>query len=166
MVKRSAILALSVLLISLSFISASFAEDDFFIRMVTGNNQTTAQTDATYGWTQEPWLYISLPSPVFSYTITWWNLSGTPTWISNLTTNDQGKTELWSNVADWFNEPGSRHTGLWNVKAIYTADGQAYSKETTFTVTPEPISSALFLLGGVGLTAWQIRRKKKLNSKS
>ncbi len=161
MAKRTLLATVSVLLISLSFISASFAIDDLSILMVTDNGSTTPQPGSTYSWTQAPWLYLQLPSTVFSYTITWWNLSGIPTYSSVLTTNDEGNTETWNSLADWFNVGGSRHEGLWNIRALYSSGGTDIIKETTFTVTPEPISSALFLIGGVGLAAWQIRRKKK-----
>jgi len=48
--------------------------------------------------------------------------------------------------------------GLWGLQADYSYPGaSAITKTTTFTIIPEPISSALFLLGGAALFA---RRRK------
>ena len=53
-----------------------------------------------------------------------------------------------------------KKTGLWNVDAFYSyAAGGSGLKSTSFSVTPEPISSALFLLGGGALALRNFRKR-------
>ncbi len=53
----------------------------------------------------------------------------------------------------------------WTTGASYVNDTDKFIGARVYgNITPEPISSALFLIGGTALAAWQIRRKKKHNS--
>ena len=132
--------------------------------MVNEENSFSAQpgTPATYNWEKQPWLYFSVPSGIFAYSISWWNHIGDPvkTYNIELPNNTGNIWHGFSTFAEW---TAIRKAGDWTVRADYTnADGYSSTGEVPFKINavPEPISSALFLLGGGVIAVLKLRKRK------
>ncbi|MBI5418050.1 hypothetical protein HZA55_08930, partial [Candidatus Poribacteria bacterium] len=68
-------------------------------------------------------------------------------------TDDSDDDHSWSEVKKY---------GLWYIDAVYSKQsGEPGYLNTQVIFTPEPISSALFLLGGVVLGMKQYKKRKK-----
>jgi len=128
-----------------------------------GDTNPQPGTPATYNWDQSPWLYFTLPSGATTFSVSWWNYTGdiltTP--VFNVTA---GTTNVWhgfSNFEDW---AAIRKAGDWTVKADYSyfGGGPGTTGDISFKINavPEPISSALFLLGGGAMAVLKLRKKK------
>lgn len=114
---------------------------------------------STFGWDDKPWLYLKLPAAGVAETNSTWT---DPLGADSLTDeNVSGLIEVWLGFDNW-NE--IRRAGLWHVNAtydfLYTSDPSG-SGACTFTVTPEPVSSVLFLLGAGVLGAGLKKRSGK-----
>jgi hypothetical protein len=133
---------------------------------------------------QKPWLHISVPETDFyqDWTMSFWNYPapGASTFLSNNFSayaeyEKVGDSDIYLSFNDdvW---GALTKVGEWNISAsttLFTSSGspyywttlKAYSWDVDFTVTntPEPISSALFLLGAgaLGLKTYRSRNKKK-----
>ena len=142
--------------------SAFAVQPSFYIHM-TYNDGNTEDVVTTFGWEQQPYLYIHLPSEARTYTISWWDPPGGELFYDCFKVTI-GEDEVWHTLGDWFDDPdGSRQLGLWNVRADYSSFTGSGSDTTSFTVTPEPLSSVLFLIGGISLAAFG---RKKLRRRS
>ena len=104
-----------------------------------------------FGFDETPWLKINLNSTDAGITGWWKQQCSTGHDISenNIT---MGST-ITRPLTKW-NWPTSAEAGTYQVK-LYGYAAQS------FTVTPEPVSSILFLIGGASLVGFR-RRKKKL----
>ena len=67
--------------------------------------------------------------------------------------------DLWNSLDNW---DLHKRTGEWSVRAKWrNGIGDEKGKDlVNFTVTPEPVSSLLFLLGGAGLAVTGYRKRK------
>jgi hypothetical protein len=155
---------LTVVLVSLiAFSGLASAVTTADIVDADGSSAAQPGTPATYSWNQSPWLHFESPSSLFTYTVSWWNFTGDSLKTPSLEITS-GTTSVWSgfsNFADW---SAIRKAGNWTVRADYsTAGGAGTTGEIAFKVNavPEPISSALFLLGGATLAVRQYRKKGK-----
>ncbi len=137
--------------------------------MTVANGDTTHQPTtgtpavATYNWDQSPWLYFTIPSLAKTYTVSWWNYAGDN--ITDVSENAKGATALWHgfmNFSDW---AAIRKDGDWTVRADYSyaSGGPGTTGEIKFKINavPEPVSSALFLLGGGAIAVLKLRKRKK-----
>ena len=140
--------------------SAFAVFDEIFMTDAYGKNNRATDEVEIFGWNVQPWLYLDLPSTALTYTISWWNPVGTETFYSDYDITE-GTDEVWHTLDDWLDEGGPRQLGDWEVRADYSYSGGTYSDTTNFTVTPEPVSSALFLIGGVSLAAFGYRRRRR-----
>lgn len=113
-----------------------------------------------------PWVYLKLSekfNPQTDVTLSsanWISPSGNllyapnPAFYSN-------SLEQWIQLPDW---NSFKETGLWYLNAVSIYSNPFKGVNTgfsAFVVTPEPISSSLFLIGGGALAAFRIRRKIK-----
>jgi len=151
------IAGLAVVLFSIfALVNSAFA--DFEKIYTVGSEGSTTPKDS-FDWDEQPWLYLELPSSNWNVTGSWWkDPDGTPYFTGSLpTTSDK----IWLSLDNWFTV---REVGQWNVSAVYfyanpeDPVGGGFAK---FTVTPEPVSSILFLVGGASLAATRLRRRKK-----
>lgn len=134
--------------------------------MVDGDGSSTVQpgAPAVYNWNQSPWLYFLSPSNTFTYSVSWWNYTGDALKTPSVEITS-GTGNIWhgfSNPADWI---AIRKAGDWTVRADYSyANGYGSTGEVPFKINavPEPISSALFLLGGGAIAVLKLRRKKSV----
>ena len=72
--------------------------------------------------------------------------------------------QIWETPSLW---PDINESGLWETKVSWKAllsDGWTgyHNRSTSFTVTPEPVSSLLFVAGGASLAIFRYKRKKGL----
>jgi len=155
---------LSVLFLTCSASVFATAPSHVFdeIYMTSGNG--TYDVRDTFGWDETPWIYFKMPTDPnnFHFGI-------------KAPSNDKYKfldkevgSEFWVSLDNLFEDKdgGSmfswddiKEVGLWDLDAQYASLGSsaAGKGDLTFTITPEPISSLLFLIGGGALVA--IRRK-------
>lgn len=123
--------------------------------MYTAKNQYGPRV-STFDLNATPWLYLIEEKPGNNSTSFLWQ-NTTNNDIYNFTKNANGAT--WYNFND-FNWGTIKAKGDWNITATYTKSGDTYTQNHSFTVTPEPISSILFLLGGAGLALRQYKKRK------
>lgn len=145
--------------------------------MVTGNGSyTLSNYDAindeyNYAQGETPYVYIKLKLSELKLTsplkVLWsWSSFADPynTEIQYQVFNINGQAgdkEIWSGAPEpwWTNNGGP---GKWTVDIAWlNAQGALGTTTATFNVTPEPLSSALFLFGGVPVAAALLRKSKK-----
>ena len=162
---RNSLVVISCLIVFafLGFTHSAFAISQVSSAMVDADGSYTVQpgTPPTYTWTEQPWLSLKLPSSAFAYSVSWWTPEGATSSFSNLEITS-GTSSVWHSLSDWFAPGGSRKAGDWTVRADYSSAGGADSETFKFKVNavPEPVSSALFLVGGVALAVRQYRKRK------
>ena len=115
---------------------------------------------------ETPWLYAKLPevqSGDVTSLLTNWVDGGTAS-LDASEQNTDAIAEFWLTPSDW---DAVKHAGPWDIKTYFAVDkpgplaigdlygGSEVSPQVTnpyrFTVTPEPVSAVLFLLGGSAL---------------
>ena len=132
------------------------------IYMVDSYGSTVQQNFFDLGAT--PWVYFELPSGAGSQNIaiqTSWNYDGELQDFFSMVVQ-KGTTEVWYSADDW---DSMQALGTWCVVAQYDANSPFTSGKGTakFTVTPEPVSSVLFLAGSATL-GFRHFRKKRMNA--
>ncbi|MBN2097949.1 MAG: PEP-CTERM sorting domain-containing protein [Candidatus Omnitrophica bacterium] len=144
-----------LLFVIFSFTGQAFAIDTFYIHTTDGDQHT--DTVDTFGWNETPWLRIHLPREFLNATASWWQSPSSSYFFTG--TGPGTAPDLWLSLdsgqsasGDPVNWASVRALGLWTINAAgYFADNDIYSGVTSFTVTPEPVSGLLFLLGGLAL---------------
>ena len=155
-------MALAVLVFSLVLVSGTaFAKTYNITTVYTVDSYGSTTLQDTYAWDEVPWLYFELPTNAGSNMIvassSWYDESGD---LQYSISNDysKGTTQIWQTPGNNWNPL----LGDWSVTASYTAKGPKTNGTgaTSFTVTPEPISSILFLTGGATLGFRRFRKKR------
>jgi hypothetical protein len=169
MLKLKLIYSLVIFLISgfMVYLPKASAGDSFLdpylsFHTVAASGLTEATT--TFDLSEKPWLYINRDSEFYvteSDSIKWYSVSH-PNGVSieveldNIVWNGD-HTVAWVAFEDscWYDTLKNKE-GEWTI--ISKIGDDTNSAETSFTVTPEPVSSVLFLTGGAALF---LRRRKK-----
>ena len=153
------------------------------IRMVTGDNSTTTQPGSplsTYLYpTDAPWIHFVLPAAPTA--TDWSTIYMDWKWFNPVTSSfesqypvsqdrESGIVASWYSPLDW---TSIQKPGEWKVDATFkwwqddagtivdqTGSGSVGFLMSSQTVTPEPISAALFLIGGLALSTRKLFRKK------
>jgi len=179
--KRKIIIAgcslLILLAVSSKYVFASGPKD--FSEIYPVDNKFSVSEKTTFGWGEKPWIYLQLPDSGYEYDITksfWWDPveGGSKRHQADLILRNDAQRQVWVSFtnAKWFGSdgnPGLREAGDWKVMAFsqlfFSPNSVRAAGRTGFTVTPEPISSVLFLLGsGVLVGVSRIRKRKQVNS--
>lgn len=128
--------------------AAAYADYDDF--RITGALSTDTQTE--FGQSEIPWLWVDLNGALGIRG--WWAELPVSGDINDIAQLANGATTIWAPLTNWgWTTPAE--TGDYGVRL------KGYGNRF-FTVTPEPISSALFLFGGaaLGIRAYRKRSKK------
>ncbi len=158
------------LFLSLNFVTAAFASSFDEIYTVGDKYETTEKS--VFGWDEKPWLYIKLPDIGYEFDKTksfWWDPKGdddeSDKHKSNLIKREDSDNEMWLSFKDntWLK---IREVGEWEIKAkskLFFPDNPNVTINglAKCTVTPDPISSALFLLGAGALGSRSLLRKRR-----
>lgn len=159
---KKLIIGLSIFFILISIITnnanAYLLFEPFEAIYMTDSYGTTPKT--IFDWNEIPWLYIRLPEDGFNVTLAFWE-------SHDLTVNNSYAgyaQEIWLTLGEdkWYD---IRTLGEWEIQARYTQSPYVGSGSTSFTVTPEPLSSVLFVTGGATLAALRCWRRKRKISK-
>jgi YHS domain-containing protein len=113
-----------------------------------GSHTPKAGTIPSFGWAETPYLYVKLGmGGLTGYSSSFfWQIPQTGKQAAVIS---QSGNEYWFSPVEW--NQGFKKTGTWNADInVFYAGGSLYGSKT-FTVTPEPVSTALFLLGGAAL---------------
>lgn len=120
----------------------------------------------SFNWNETPWLYVKLPLQKLNATSAFWEGPlgsyyftnsmgfGQKRWFSlDSGIDSNGNPVAWGDV---------KKLGAWNINAGYFyAGGGSGEGTTSFTVTPEPVSSILFIAGGAVLAGRRYLKRKK-----
>jgi hypothetical protein len=144
-----------------------FAITGSFTAYTVGKENSTDPVPI-FDWDETPWLYISLPYSGLNVVASWWESpSNNFYFVGSGPSYDQ---EIWLSLDSGFDSSGNpitwfdvREVDVWNITVGYFySDGKMDSTSVNFTVTPEPLSSILFVAGGATLAArfyWRRRIK-------
>jgi len=174
MIKKVVVLSLvAVMFAFFGAVNSSFAHT-FRVYMVDHEGSPPAPPVDTFGWNETPWLFTHVPKGVTFVSASWWQDPGTQYSFDGSAyyfedQNPAGLTGqfIWisldqtSGGLDWID---IRQGGTWTADVetnnIYGFTFGEEQRSTNFTVTPEPVSAALFLIGGISLAAARRRRQK------
>ena len=126
------------------------------IYMTDADGSTTPKD--SFGWDEQPWLYLRLLEPGFNLTLSFWKNPDNKKYFDIDVDWDQ---DIWHTLKYW---DDIKELGEWHVSAMYFQPGSndwIGRGSADFTVTPEPVSSVLFLVGGISLAATRLKRRKK-----
>ena len=130
----------------------------------TEENSTTQKS--TFSLNEKPFTFIQFnpgdlntDRPMF---LKWvWQFGQGPSLATvreKITNFDDNPLNLWNSLDNW---DLYKKVGNWSVKVNWwNGLGSMGSGIANFVVTPEPVSSLLFLVGGVTLAATRLRKKK------
>ena len=171
--KKKHITLIFIILLMTVFMSGNLYAEGFTLFSVGDNESTTLKNE--FGWNETPWLYISLPEDGMHGTTALWKSADNNYYLTSF---------LGDAEEEWFSLDNGQAVGLsagwdsiktpgvWNVNVVsmrFTESGPStMSEATSFTVasnvmvTPEPVSSILFLAGGGTLAFRRFWGKKKL----
>lgn len=148
-----------ILSIFVAFSVPAFAAGQFTEIYTTGSNGGTAPK-STFGWNETPWLYLKLPNPGLNVSSAWWQSPNSKYYFTS--TEPNNNQERWLTLNNWNDVKSS---GPWSIDASYfyanNPNNPIGNGKTTFVVSPEPISSILFLVGGAALIGSRKFRKKR-----
>lgn len=150
----------TVAIVSAALFLLIFAGNVFagFDALYTTDDDKSTVAKTTFDWDELPWLYLNVSGAagkLLTASSTWTSPGGTP-YVAG---DELMGSKMWlAFVSDW---SSIRATGVWNIDANYSYSGGSGTGSTTFTVTPEPLSSALFLFGGLVLAAGYRKKKTK-----
>lgn len=176
MLKKPAVI--SILLFSLQIAGNAFAYLQFeafypVSKMGEKNTETQICERHSFNLGEKPYLYILLPDQEFPYfksdVYTDWLLGYEQKDDEDILTYNTNELEFWLSSDRWFD---IEHAGTWNIdgafaiKNLMTGETISGSGSTYFTVdaAPEPVSTVLFVAGGVPLIAKILQKKRQKRS--
>lgn len=135
------------------------------IYMTDAEGSDTEKT--IFNWDETPWLYVKLPDSNLNVTVAFWESPNSSYYFTNSMGSNQ---EYWFSLDSGVDSSGNpvtwddvKELGVWNINAGYFYAGGGSGEGTaSFTVTPEPVSSILFIAGGAVLAGRRyLKRKRK-----
>ncbi|MBU4305363.1 MAG: hypothetical protein KJ893_07065 [Candidatus Omnitrophica bacterium] len=165
MSKRVIIFTMAVILLCVTRVFA--VEYSFENLYPVADKFVTTEKTSPFGWDEKPWIYIELPEVGYKHDVTklfWGDPAGDGDSLfrkANLILRDDNNRQIWVSFTDerWSN---IKELGEWDVYAFsklsFPGSGSPVSiiEKTSVMVTPEPVSSMLFIIGSLVLA---VRRK-------
>ena len=130
------------------------ASAGFSTYTVGSSGSTTAKT--TFGLNETPFLYMKLPDDKVNFASSFWHAPDSMVYFAS---QGPGSTaERWISLTSW---DTVKKVGDWSIDSnVFYSSGVTATSAASFTVTPEPLSTALFLVGGVPIALNLYRRRK------
>jgi len=163
--KKTTLMIIAVLFVMLAFTTPASADITDFLAIFTTDSYGSTTPKTSFGWNETPWLYVKLTSAALNVTSSWWlnpSLNPLASVIESgardefwLTPVDQYGNSIWDSI---------KALGTWTINAeahFATIPMDKNTGSTIFTVTPEPVSSALFLIGGAALAGSKLYRSNR-----
>lgn len=160
--KSGIIIIVGLFLITLWMNTVKAHAASSWIYTVESDGSTTFEDEFTLTG-EKPWLYMNIPGdPVLNgLAISWWDAPSN-TQQELVYDGSVSSNQVWLALDDatW---DSIKEVGAWKVDGSYSIvtnnfDVVQEKGSANFTVTPEPISSVLFLVGGAGLVARRFRK--------
>jgi len=148
-------------------------------RLWTTDEGSTVPKDE-FGWEEQPYSYFFVSEDFFNTTPEeldikwqWFYTNGEQQYEEHYfyfpwdeSIDEGGNFRIWESPQNWLS---IRKLGDWEAKVVWKAKvGDFWTgyrwKTADFTVTPEPVSGILFLVGGVSLAVVRLRKKRSLES--
>lgn len=140
-----------------------------YAQIYTVGAQGNDEAKSVFGLGEKPWLYLQLPNGTHQYntdtTFSEWNLGGDSFYPSLLEDSYYREgNNIWIAFSD-ANWSVNKAVGEWEIDALTVLYKDGKPKKsvlgmTNFTVTPEPVSVCLFLLGAGGMFVRRLRKEK------
>ena len=163
---KKILVAVSALFVALSTSPAFAAPNVNFVNLYTVSAAGSQIANSVFGFNQTPYLYLEvLDAGISSHATIFsdWKFSSTILDSENAVGGNNVK-KFWLSPLNW---NSIKQVGQWDVDASYrvnvTSNNQLMrfgSGTAKFTVTPEPVSASLFILGAGALAARGLRKKK------
>lgn len=134
---------------------------------MTDEGSMAPKPNQTFGWNEKPYAFIQFDMDDLNtekpLIMSWkWRYEDGPvvSFERERISNFSGDTlNLWNSLDNW---DIHKQAGEWSVVTIWRNPGSGGSRlKTSFTVTPEPVSSILFLSGGAVLAIRRYWKRKK-----
>ncbi len=132
--------------------------DSLSVNPVDADGSTTIKN--IFSFDETPYIHLHLPGVGLNFAGSFWN---SPTNLNHFASHGPSTDQdIWFSLTNWNTV---REQGNWGVIAnFFSSQGLSGSDQTSFTVTPEPLSAALFVVGGLTLAAATRRKKNALNA--
>lgn len=160
MKRAISLIAIPLLILSFTCLAKTAAAQPGLVAYMTDTDGGT-NVVTEFALDETPWLYLKLPQSGTSFVNSFWHapdatLEGAYEWYS-------AETEKWLKLDEW---DTVKMTGTWEVAAnAFYSNGVTATAWTSFTVTPEPLATALFLVGGVPIALSVYNKRKKYSKK-
>lgn len=153
-----------ILSMSIAFFAAWFvftvdnAHAVGFVELFPVNSPVSTTPQYEFDQNETPYIYMKLaiPDSAIAATISGWNDPDGQGYFSGVEVN--ANTERWAFLSNWSNV---EKAGPWTIHANYfDSFNNNVVASTNFTVTPEPATMGLLLMGGIPLF---LERKQRLS---
>lgn len=139
---------------------SSQAQAGFFEKFytVSSSGSTIEKSDFRYD-NETPFLYVKLSDPGLSFKAAWWNDPSSDSYFTS--EGPSANQETWLSLSNW---DSVKEHGLWTINGSFLSAGAPLDSGTAsyqFTVSPEPVSSALFIIGGLALGGRKFYNSRK-----
>lgn len=123
--------------------------------------------EKTFKWNEKPFAFLQFDIADPNLKWKWWY--GNELISNSQASNQELMTSVGSSCFNFWNHLNNwdtiKRAGDWNIQAQWGSPGLGPVTNIVFTVIPEPVNSALFLIGGVVLALgyrWKVKRKQKV----
>jgi hypothetical protein len=152
-------LSISIMFLVVCFVGAVHnAHAVGFVELFPVNSpvSTTPQYEFDQGETPYIYMKLAIPDSAIAATISGWNDPDGLGYFSDVEVN--ANTERWAFLSDW---SSVEKAGPWTIHANYfDSFNNNIVASTNFTVTPEPATMGLLLMGGIPLF---LNRKQRIS---
>jgi len=149
---------LSIALLSfLSFVTVLQNASAAVLDTYTVDSSSSTVAKNTFNLSETPFLYMKLSLSDIAPTQSFWNAPSSTPYFEM--TGPNLTLERWHSLTDWSTR---KEAGEWTINSnVFYTGGTTGTSVANFTVTPEPISMVLFLIGGAPMAVSLYRKRQK-----